>query len=370
MPKSNYSIQDRVLISIALLAALYGYAFGVVVFFEGNPTLAVTDIIAGSFFLFLAIWTLFRPSQLIQRLFIVLGASAFFYYLFISGGQQQNGFIWSILVPVTSAFFLGTLLGTIVSVGYLGLLFIGYYGGKLINPLYQAIAPDTFLRFISVYIVIGLVIAVYEYNRSTDVKQFLAEISERKRIAAEKSLTEAALQQSNLMLELIMNNIPQLIFWKDSNLFYQGCNKRAANFIGISNPLEIKGRTDNNLLWHNSNNSLQNQNDLRVIKSRATELHRSEQRQLADGQIRWYDVSRVPLINEQGILTGLLISMEDITERKNLEEKISESHRQTDKINQIMSGREERIMELKREVNQLSCELGKGIVYQSMGDES
>jgi len=59
----------------------------------------------------------------------------------------------------------------------------------------------------------------------------------------------------------------------------------------------------------------------------------------------------------------------DITKRKINEEKMEEMLRETNRMNRLMSGREDRILELKRQVNTLSLQLGQEIVYKSVEEE-
>ncbi len=61
--------------------------------------------------------------------------------------------------------------------------------------------------------------------------------------------TEISLYESQKMLNLVMENIPQSIFWKDMKSVYLGCNKNFAKEAGIEHPEEIIGKTDYDLAW-------------------------------------------------------------------------------------------------------------------------
>lgn len=41
------------------------------------------------------------------------------------------------------------------------------------------------------------------------------------------------LKQQEVLLQLVLDNIPQLIFWKDVNSVFQGCNRRWAEAAGL-----------------------------------------------------------------------------------------------------------------------------------------
>jgi PAS domain-containing protein len=51
------------------------------------------------------------------------------------------------------------------------------------------------------------------------------------------------------LLPLIMDNIPQAVFWKDQNLVYLGCNRAFAEDTGFASPEEVIGKTDFDMPW-------------------------------------------------------------------------------------------------------------------------
>ncbi len=55
---------------------------------------------------------------------------------------------------------------------------------------------------------------------------------------------QAELEQSQQKLQLIINTIPQSIFWKNQDLVYQGCNSNFADIAGLKSPAEIVGKAD------------------------------------------------------------------------------------------------------------------------------
>jgi len=59
---------------------------------------------------------------------------------------------------------------------------------------------------------------------------------------------EVALKTSYEMLQKVIDNIPENIFWKDTNLVYLGCNQNYANLVGAGNPENLISQTDKNVL--------------------------------------------------------------------------------------------------------------------------
>ena len=144
---------------------------------------------------------------------------------------------------------------------------------------------------------------------------------------------EEALQSSYEMLQMVMENIPQYIIWKDIDLSYLGCNDNYAHLIGIEHPENIIDKTDEDLLWDKMQIGYNRQQESRVIRSNKAVFHSVETLALRNGEIIWIDINRIPLLNSDGNVAGLLITFEDITERKKTEEDLQKQH---DRLERIM----------------------------------
>ncbi len=143
---------------------------------------------------------------------------------------------------------------------------------------------------------------------------------------------EEALQSSYEMLQMVMENIPQYIIWKDIDLSYLGCNDNYANLIEIEHPENIIDKTDEDLLWDKMQIGYNRKQEMRVIESNEAVFHSVETWPLRNGEIIWIDINRIPLLNSDGKVAGLLITFEDITERKNAEEKLRMQHERLERI--------------------------------------
>jgi len=132
-------------------------------------------------------------------------------------------------------------------------------------------------------------------------------------------------QQTTEMLELVFDNIPQLIYWKDTNLVYMGCNKNFALLNNIEEPTIIIGRKDEDLIWYKENlQSLKNK-EHEVIRNDKPEYNVIESLNFVKGKQSWYEINRIPLHDSKGNVVGILVTYEDITIRKIGEQKLKES---------------------------------------------
>ncbi len=150
-------------------------------------------------------------------------------------------------------------------------------------------------------------------------EELQVEITERKR-------SEEALRESQQMLQLVMDNIPQFIFWKDRNFVFLGCNRNFAQLAGVGSPKNIVGKTDYDMPWKKEAN-LYRECDCRVMETDTPEYHIIEPLLRADGQQAWLDTNKVPLHDLEGNVVGILGTFEDITEHKQNQEALSESQR-------------------------------------------
>jgi PAS domain S-box-containing protein len=134
-------------------------------------------------------------------------------------------------------------------------------------------------------------------------------------------LQTADLRESRQMLQLVLDHIPERVFWKDREGRYLGCNKACAGDAGVPAPQDIVGKTDHDLDWR-ANADAYVAGDRQVIESGQPKLGYEEPQTGADGTHRWLRTSKTPLYGPRGDVIGLLGAYEDITERKRAEEKL------------------------------------------------
>ncbi|MBN1580306.1 MAG: GAF domain-containing protein [Anaerolineae bacterium] len=139
----------------------------------------------------------------------------------------------------------------------------------------------------------------------------------------ERKQAEAALRESRQMLRLVIDHIPQTVFWKDRNLVFLGCNKAFSDIAGLDDPEDIVGQTDLDMVWADQAAAYR-QADLRVIRSGIAELNVEQMITLPDGRRAWEQISKVPLYDEQGIVWAILGIAQDITERKQTEASLAQ----------------------------------------------
>ncbi|MEM5382018.1 EAL domain-containing protein [Paraburkholderia phymatum] len=125
---------------------------------------------------------------------------------------------------------------------------------------------------------------------------------------------EAEAQRSNQMLETVIDNIPQRIFWKGKDLRYLGCNMAFARDAGLAYPEQVIGKLDEDMPWRAFADRL-HRHDLEVMNSGVPKMN-FEVDVVIDGVHRTTMTSKLPFTDGDGRVIGVLGSYTDITERK------------------------------------------------------
>jgi diguanylate cyclase (GGDEF)-like protein/PAS domain S-box-containing protein len=136
-----------------------------------------------------------------------------------------------------------------------------------------------------------------------------------RRDIAVRRRAEQALHSANQMLRLVLDHIPQRIFWKEANFRYLGANRLTALDAGLASPNELVGKTDFELPWRKQAPHYQ-ADDEQVLAAGRPKLDYEEPQTRADGSERYLRTNKVPLRDLQGQVIGVLGTYEDITEQK------------------------------------------------------
>lgn len=137
--------------------------------------------------------------------------------------------------------------------------------------------------------------------------------------SSNKDIRSAQDQRLREMLQLVIDNIPQHIFWKDRNSVYLGCNMNFAKDAGFDDPSGVVGKTDYDLAWKREEADAFIEYDRRVMEADSPILHIIEPQLQADGKEAWLDTNKIPLHDAEGNVVGMLGTFEDITERRLME---------------------------------------------------
>jgi PAS domain S-box-containing protein len=136
---------------------------------------------------------------------------------------------------------------------------------------------------------------------------------------------EAKLQQQQIEQQVLLDLIPAMVWYKDSQNRILRANRRAAESINRT-VAEVEGQSTYDLYPEEAEQY--HQDDLAVIASCLPKLGIVELYETSPGQKRWVQTDKVPYCDAQGNVIGVLVFAQDITERRQAETALQESERQ------------------------------------------
>ena len=128
---------------------------------------------------------------------------------------------------------------------------------------------------------------------------------------------ENTLKKDKLYLTNIIENLPQLVYWKDRNFLYQGCNKSAAKILHLNTPKDIINKSDYDFGWPPERIKALQDVDKLILNEGITSI--VEDVIPTNGSPRIFLTSKSPMRNENGKIIGVLGISTDISEQKNME---------------------------------------------------
>lgn len=166
-------------------------------------------------------------------------------------------------------------------------------------------------------------------------------------------ITRSKLAQDNLkksqeMLRHILEQFPGVVFWKDTDSRYIGCNMAFAKGAGLSKTEEIVGKTDFDLPWAKTEAQKYIDDDKEVMESLKPKINIEETQHQSGSEMKWFYTNKVPLLDSMGIIIGILGTSNDITDRKRTEILLRESEAN---LISVINHREEAIWSIDKEYN-------------------
>lgn len=141
-------------------------------------------------------------------------------------------------------------------------------------------------------------------------------------ISESKQISDTLSKQLGLINSLI-DSMPDIIFFKDLEGIYIGCNPQFIEFVG-RNKEEIIGKSDYDFFDKNVADSFREYDNL-MLKNLKTSYN-EEKVTYPDGRVKILETLKTPYWAADGKLIGLLGLSRDITERKQVERELAHSN--------------------------------------------
>lgn len=113
-------------------------------------------------------------------------------------------------------------------------------------------------------------------------------------------------------LERLVRSLPEVVYWKDTEGRYQGCNENMVKIAGYNSIEEIIGKTDHEMAWRVIADKLM-QNDKKVVTTGQEFVFQEIVSKDVNGQYRIMHSSKTPLRDEHGKIIGVLGVSTDVS---------------------------------------------------------
>ncbi len=115
-------------------------------------------------------------------------------------------------------------------------------------------------------------------------------------------------------LEILINNIPAFVYYKDTNMRYISVNKSFSDALNLL-PEDLIGKTDSEIA-PTKTAKLYEILDKQILRTKKPFLNFEQKHVYPDGTEYWASTSKVPYFDDLGRVIGIIGIVQDITERK------------------------------------------------------
>jgi PAS domain S-box-containing protein len=197
---------------------------------------------------------------------------------------------------------------------------------------------------------------VIELRGKKLIQGVFRDITERKKIEA-----EVAYERD--LLHVLMDNIPDTIYFKDVASHFTRINRAQALCLRAKDPEEAIGKTDFDYYAEEFAREAY-VDEQRILKTRKPLVEKVEKVKWNDGKSRWVSATKVPIIDKDGRITGLVGISRDITEIKEMEEKLRQY---SEHLEELVQKRTEELLESEKRYSVLVEEASDGVAILQDG---
>ena len=152
----------------------------------------------------------------------------------------------------------------------------------------------------------------------------------------QRKCIEQELAQERNLFNALMENIPDTIYFQDTDCRFLRINKAQARMLGITDPKEAIGKTDFDYFPAEVAQGFY-ESEKKLLQSGEPILNSLQRIPRLDGQIQWFSATEVPLYDDQGGMIGFVGISRDITDRMRVENELQKAKEDAEQASRAKS---------------------------------
>ena len=166
-------------------------------------------------------------------------------------------------------------------------------------------------------------------SQEEELRQNLEEMQttqeELQRQAAENKKVQEELAREKYLMDALMNNIPDHIYFKDTKGHFLKTSQSMVKLFGVESFDEIYGKSDFDFFDEDHARPAY-EDEQKIIKTGKPIIDLIEKEVQKDGKVGWVSTSKLPLRDKEGKIIGTFGISRDITDRMNMEMDIKQKN--------------------------------------------
>ncbi len=132
---------------------------------------------------------------------------------------------------------------------------------------------------------------------------------------------DETLTSEHELLHVLMDSIPDTIYFKDTASRFIRINEAQAKTLGLEDAEDAIGKSDFDF-FTSEHAADAYADEQRLIKTRQPVIGKVEKIRTGTGQFRWVSATKVPMVNKRGLVTGIAGISRDVTLQRQAEEQL------------------------------------------------